>query len=260
MHGSDIYMYTELMDCDLHFVISSGQTLSDDHIQYFLFQLLLGLHHIHLAGVVHRDLKPHNILLNKDCELRICDFGLARHLAVPDGGQAGGGASPDDQRLLTIYVTTRWYRAPELLCFNESYSTAVDIWSVGCILAEMLGRHALFPGRDYLDQIKLIITCLGTPSPSDLATLKNQRAAHYVQRLPPCAKMDFQVRARTRRSGAPRRAVGLARGRVCAQMDSRRCARSWARGLRAADRAHVDAAPRTRAARRRADDLPQRQP
>ncbi|KAG8464840.1 hypothetical protein KFE25_010208 [Diacronema lutheri] len=193
VHGSDIYMYTELMDCDLHFVISSGQTLSDDHIQYFLFQLLLGLHHIHLAGVVHRDLKPHNILLNKDCELRICDFGLARHLAVPDGGQAGGGASPDDQRLLTIYVTTRWYRAPELLCFNESYSTAVDIWSVGCILAEMLGRHALFPGRDYLDQIKLIITCLGTPSPSDLATLKNQRAAHYVQRLPPCAKMDFQT-------------------------------------------------------------------
>jgi len=156
--GEDIYIVTELMDCDLHFVISSGQLLSDDHIQYFLFQLLLGLNHIHVTGVVHRDLKPHNILLNKDCELRLADFGLARHLAV------GDQQASDDQRLLTMYVTTRWYRAPELLCLNESYSTAVDMWSVGCILAEMLGRRALFPGRDYLDQIRLIIECLGTPS------------------------------------------------------------------------------------------------
>lgn len=192
MNGSEIYIVTELMDCDLHFVISSGQVLSDDHIQYFLFQLLLGLHHIHISGVVHRDLKPHNVLLNKDCELRICDFGLARHLAVPNGGQ---GAAPDDQRLLTIYVTTRWYRAPELLCLNETYSTAVDMWSVGCILAEMLGRQPLFPGRDYLDQIRLIIECLGTPTESDLATLQNQRAAQYIQRLPPRPKRNMAVSA-----------------------------------------------------------------
>ncbi|KAJ1632960.1 kinase-like domain-containing protein [Pavlovales sp. CCMP2436] len=183
--GEDIYIVTELMDCDLHFVISSGQLLSDDHIQYFLFQLLLGLNHIHVTGVVHRDLKPHNILLNKDCELRLADFGLARHLAV------GDQQASDDQRLLTMYVTTRWYRAPELLCLNESYSTAVDMWSVGCILAEMLGRRALFPGRDYLDQIRLIIECLGTPSETDLAQLQNQRAAQYIQRLPARPKTPF---------------------------------------------------------------------
>lgn len=191
---------TELMDCDLHFVISSGQALSDDHVQYFLFQLLLGLNHIHMAGVVHRDLKPHNILLNKDCELRICDFGLARHLAVANATEE------EDQRLLTMYVTTRWYRAPELLCLNETYTTAVDMWSAGCILAEMLGRKALFPGRDYLDQIRLIIEVLGTPSESELNTLQNQRAVQYIRRLPPRNKMRLSVRLllRSRRCACAR--------------------------------------------------------
>ena len=103
---------------------------------------------------VHRDLKPSNLLLNANCDLKICDFGLAR--GVDSGSQA-----------LTEYVVTRWYRAPELLVENETYGPEIDIWSVGCILAECLGRKALLPGRDYLQQLRLIIETLGAPTPTD---------------------------------------------------------------------------------------------
>lgn len=110
--------------------------------QYFLYQLLRGLKYVHSANVLHRDLKPSNLLLNANCDLKICDFGLARTTSESD--------------FMTEYVVTRWYRAPELLLNCSEYTTAIDIWSVGCILMEIALREPLFPGKDYVQQLQLI--------------------------------------------------------------------------------------------------------
>ena len=134
----DIYFVNDLMETDLHRVIYSHQDLSDDHIQYFVYQILKGVLYLHSASVIHRDLKPSNLLLNKNCDLKICDFGLARGL---DTG--------DPENILTEYVVTRWYRAPEVILNASNYTKAIDIWSLGCILAELLGRTPLFPGIKY---------------------------------------------------------------------------------------------------------------
>ena len=118
---NDVYLVYELMDTDLHQIVRSSQGLSDEHTQYFLYQILRGLKYVHTAKVLHRDLKPSNLLLNANCDLKICDFGLARTDA--------------ERGFMTEYVVTRWYRAPELLLSCEDYSASIDIWSVGCILA-----------------------------------------------------------------------------------------------------------------------------
>mmetsp|Transcript_22601 Transcript_22601/g.45367 ORF Transcript_22601/g.45367 Transcript_22601/m.45367 type:complete len:427 (-) Transcript_22601:507-1787(-) len=172
---SDIYLVQDLMATDLHFIIQSAargqQRLTNDHVQYFLYQLLRGLHACHSANVLHRDLKPGNLLVNKDCELRIADFGLAR----------GVDANPAEAAHLTEYVVTRWYRAPELLTGNESYDRPVDMWSVGCILAEMLGLQAIFPGTDTLMQLRLVIGGVGVPS--DLSFISNPKAIEYIKAI-----------------------------------------------------------------------------
>lgn len=130
---NDIYIVTNLMETDLHRVIYSRQELTDEHIQYFLYQILRGMLYIHSANVIHRDLKPNNILLNKNCDLKICDFGLARGF-------------DNENEFKTEYVVTRWYRAPEVILNASEYTKALDIWSIGCIFAELLGRTPLFPG------------------------------------------------------------------------------------------------------------------
>jgi len=178
----DVYLVTELMDTDLHYIIHSKQALSDDHVQYFVYQILRGLKAVHSAKVLHRDLKPGNLLVNKNCDLKICDFGLARGVDLSQGGG----------RNLTEYVVTRWYRAPELLVENESYDEAIDIWSAGCILAEFLGRKALFPGRDYLQQLRLIIETLGTPSDADLSIISNRQAVEYIKAMPKREAVPFE--------------------------------------------------------------------
>lgn len=114
----------------------------DKFFQYFLYQLLRGLKYVHSANVLHRDLKPSNLLLNSNCDLKIGDFGLARTTSETD--------------FMTEYVVTRWYRAPELLLNCSEYTAAIDIWSVGCILGEIMTRKPLFPGKDYVHQLKLI--------------------------------------------------------------------------------------------------------
>uniref|UniRef100_A0A803VZJ4 mitogen-activated protein kinase n=1 Tax=Ficedula albicollis TaxID=59894 RepID=A0A803VZJ4_FICAL len=121
------------MESDLHQIIHSAQPLTLEHVRYFLYQLLRGLKYIHSANVLHRDLKPSNLLVNENCELKIGDFGMARGL----------GADPRQAKaFLTEYVATRWYRAPELLLSLHRYTRAIDMWSVGCIFAEMLGRRS----------------------------------------------------------------------------------------------------------------------
>eukprot|EP00826_Nyctotherus_ovalis_P055605 TRINITY_DN739_c0_g2_i1.p1 TRINITY_DN739_c0_g2~~TRINITY_DN739_c0_g2_i1.p1 ORF type:complete len:265 (+),score=92.89 TRINITY_DN739_c0_g2_i1:125-919(+) len=135
----DIYFVNDLMETDLHRVIYSQQDLNDMHIQFFIYQILRGMLYIHSSGIIHRDLKPSNLLLNKHCELKICDFGLARGL---EAGESEGQ--------LTEYVVTRWYRAPEVILNASNYTKALDVWSIGCIMAELLGRTPLFPGTSPL--------------------------------------------------------------------------------------------------------------
>ncbi|XP_059693592.1 mitogen-activated protein kinase 7 isoform X1 [Haemorhous mexicanus] len=172
----NVYVVLDLMESDLHQIIHSSQPLTLEHVRYFLYQLLRGLKYIHSANVLHRDLKPSNLLVNENCELKIGDFGMARGL----------GADPRQNKpFLTEYVATRWYRAPELLLSLHRYTRAIDMWSVGCIFAEMLGRRQLFPGRNYVHQLQLIMAVLGTPPPGVMAAIGAERVRAYVQSLPP---------------------------------------------------------------------------
>lgn len=168
---TDVYIATELMDTDLHQIIRSNQTLSEEHSQYFLYQILRGLKYIHSANVIHRDLKPSNLLINSNCDLKICDFGLARPTF--------------ENEHMTEYVVTRWYRAPELLLNSSDYTSAIDVWSVGCIFMELMNRKPLFPGRDHVHQMRLLTELLGTPLESDLGFLRNDDARRYIQQMPP---------------------------------------------------------------------------
>ncbi|KAL5764196.1 hypothetical protein ACOSP7_016549 [Xanthoceras sorbifolium] len=177
---NDVYIVYELLDTDLHQIIRSSQALTDDHCQYFLYQLLRGLKYIHSANVLHRDLKPSNLLLNANCDLKICDFGLARTTSETD--------------FMTEYVVTRWYRAPELLLNCSEYTAAIDIWSVGCILMEIIKREPLFPGKDYIQQLALITELLGSPDDSDLGFLRSDNARKYVKQLPHVPKQPFAVK------------------------------------------------------------------
>ncbi|KAJ3303559.1 Mitogen-activated protein kinase [Kappamyces sp. JEL0829] len=170
---NEIYISQELMEADLHQIIRSEQPLSDAHYQYFIYQICRGLKYIHSANVLHRDLKPGNLLVNADCELKICDFGLARGLT-----------DSQDTGFMTEYVATRWYRAPEIMLAFRNYTKAIDMWSVGCILAELLGGKPLFKGRDYVDQLNQILGVLGTPDDATLSRIGSERAQMYIRSLP----------------------------------------------------------------------------
>ena len=104
---------------------------------------------MHSANVLHRDLKPSNLLLNANCDLKVCDFGLARSAASQE----------DNSGFMTEYVATRWYRAPEIMLTFKEYTKAIDVWSVGCILAEMLSGKPLFPGKDCTSHIHPSSAC-----------------------------------------------------------------------------------------------------
>jgi serine/threonine protein kinase len=146
------------------------QRLSDRHAQYFIYQVLRGLKYIHSANVLHRDLKPSNLLVNSNCDLAICDFGLARGISEGMGD-------------LTGYVVTRWYRGPELLCEAPAYGSPLDVWSVGCIFAEILGRRPIFRGTSTNNQLELIITKLGAPTSQDLSGITSRTALEQIRRL-----------------------------------------------------------------------------
>lgn len=152
----EIYVLTELMQSDLHKIIVSPQPLTADHIKVFVYQILRGLKYLHSANVLHRDIKPGNLLVNSNCILKICDFGLAR---IWDSS---------DTQNMTHEVVTQYYRAPELLMGTRRYTGAVDVWSVGCIFAELLGRRILFQAQGPIEQLNLIIDLLGTPSVDEM--------------------------------------------------------------------------------------------
>jgi len=172
--SEDIYFVTELLGTDLHRLLIS-RPLEKQFIQYFFYQILRGLKYVHSAGVVHRDLKPSNILVNENCDLKICDFGLAR---VQDPQMTG-------------YVSTRYYRAPEIMLTWQKYDVAVDIWSAGCIFAEMLEGKPLFPGRDHVNQFSIITELLGTPPDDIIQTIGSENTRKFVDSLPKRERVPF---------------------------------------------------------------------
>eukprot|EP00457_Paulinella_chromatophora_P004564 gb/GEZN01004576.1/.p1 GENE.gb/GEZN01004576.1/~~gb/GEZN01004576.1/.p1 ORF type:complete len:500 (+),score=60.29 gb/GEZN01004576.1/:134-1501(+) len=173
---NNIYFTSELMETDLASVIRSPQELTDEHCQFFIYQVLRGLKFIHSADVMHRDLKPRNLLVNSNCDLKICDFGLAR-LHEPEN---------NDRCVMSNYIATRWYRAPEVILSGQKYTKAVDMWAVGCILAELVGRKPIFPGMDSFHQIQLIISVIGTP-----VDIKDPESKTFVDNMKPKPKVLF---------------------------------------------------------------------
>ncbi|XP_061683597.1 serine/threonine-protein kinase NLK isoform X13 [Syngnathoides biaculeatus] len=164
-----IYVVTELMQSDLHKIIVSPQPLSSDHAKVFLYQILRGLKYLHSACILHRDIKPGNLLVNSNCVLKICDFGLARV------------EETDESRHMTQEVVTQYYRAPEILMGSRHYSNSIDIWSVGCIFAELLGRRILFQAQSPIQQLDLITDLLGTPSMEAMRTACEGARAHILR-------------------------------------------------------------------------------
>ncbi|CAH1760003.1 674_t:CDS:10 [Entrophospora sp. SA101] len=159
----DIYFVTELLETDLHQLLTS-YPLEKQFIQYFLYQILRGLKYVHSAGVIHRDLKPSNILINENCDLKICDFGLAR---IQDPKMTG-------------YVATRYYRAPEIMLTWQKYD-----------VAEMIMGKPLFPGKDYMNQFSIITELLGTPSDDVIKTICNDATLEFVLSLPKREKVPL---------------------------------------------------------------------
>lgn len=123
-------------------------------------------------SILHRDLKPANILVQESCHLTLCDFGLARYMDSGPGCEEG----------MTEYVITRWYRAPELV-LTHSYSSAVDLWAVGCILGELLTGKVVFPGRDFKNQVEVICEVLGKPKDEDVEHVTSGRARTFLKGL-----------------------------------------------------------------------------
>lgn len=173
--GHKLYLVFEFLDLDLKKYMEAlpvsqggrgkalpegsglaGQNLvmDDKMVKKFMMQLCQGVKYCHSHRVLHRDLKPQNLLIDDKCNLKLADFGLARAFGVP-------------LRTYTHEVVTLWYRSPEILLGGRQYSTGVDMWSVGCIFAEMCTRKPLFPGDSEIDEIFKIFRILGTPSEQD---------------------------------------------------------------------------------------------
>ncbi|XP_054464510.1 STKc_p38 domain-containing protein [Anoplopoma fimbria] len=169
------YMVMPLVAQDLGLIMKKRR-LTDRIITYLFYQLLRGLKYIHSAGIIHRDLKPGNLAVNENCELKILDFGLARHT----------------ESEMTGYVVTRWYRAPEVILNWMHYSQTVDVWSAACILAEMITSRVLFPGHDSIDQLNKILRLTGTPDSSLVQKMQSKDAQSYVQGLPVQKKKNFK--------------------------------------------------------------------
>jgi len=218
----ELYLVLEIADSDLKKLGRTQVFLSELHVKTILYNLLVGLKYVHSAGILHRDLKPANCLVNQDCSVKICDFGLARtvdrrDLKLPqplqnDEPVVGVPHTKNMKKQLTGHVVTRWYRAPELILLQENYSYAIDVWSVACIFAELLGmmkvivrvpndRGPLFPGnscfplspdqrhsadfkfhtKNSRDQLSMIFNVLGLPSEEDVEGLEKEDAKRYIQ-------------------------------------------------------------------------------
>ncbi|CAJ0931946.1 unnamed protein product, partial [Mesorhabditis belari] len=176
---SSISLVFDFMETDLeHLIKDTTIILSSPHIKNIMMQTFLGLNFLHANFILHRDLKPNNLLMNNMGRVKITDFGLARFFGSPS-------------RVYTHQVVTRWYRSPELLYAAKSYGVNVDIWAMGCIFAELLLRNPIFPGESDLDQLVKIYRFLGTPTEDDWALMK--QLPDYVEFTENYPRMDFKA-------------------------------------------------------------------
>jgi len=173
----DIYLIFEYMETDLHAVIRAN-ILEDIHKQYIMYQSFKALMYMHSADLVHRDMKPSNLLLNSECLMKVADFGLARSL-LEGTNSAGDVTKP----VLTDYVATRWYRAPEILLGSTQYGKAVDMWSLGCIFGEMLISKPVFPGNSTLNQLEKICEVIGKPTVAEIKEINSPFAATMLDSI-----------------------------------------------------------------------------
>ncbi len=278
-----IFLVFEYAPSDLRKIIKSAMFLQMLDLQYLIYHILCGLKYIHSCAVLHRDLKPGNILLDNNYRIKICDFGLARSVSIGDGEDSNNQikvdeetnntsfpqnkpttkssgkfnkylSKPKDQltintnteqpkkdkkppflssqkkvtkQILSQHVVTRWYRAPELILIENNYTTAIDIWSVGCIFAELMNmikenasnyteRQPLFPGKscfplsppnkeikniqlnelgfpvDSYDQLNMIFEVIGTPSEDDMQFITDKNAIVYLNSLKSRNKMNLK--------------------------------------------------------------------
>jgi serine/threonine protein kinase len=177
-----VYVISDLMETDLASILKSGQVISPKHITFFVYQMFRGLKYLQSVGVVHRDLKLRNLFVNgSTCDLRIGDYGLSRVVAS------------DKPTIMTEYTCTRWFRAPEILLGFGTYDFRVDVWSAACILAEMISRKPLFPGQNTQHQLQIIVKMVGSPEPSLLYGLGEQRVQALLGVLDPCARKNFHL-------------------------------------------------------------------
>ncbi|GMH42648.1 hypothetical protein BSKO_10567 [Bryopsis sp. KO-2023] len=169
----DIYLVFEYMETDLHSVIRAN-ILEEVHKKYIMYQLFKSLKYLHSGELLHRDIKPSNLLLNSECQLKLADFGLARSLSslLADDGSVA---------VLTDYVATRWYRAPEILLGSARYTYGVDMWSSGCILGELMGGKPIFPGTSTMNQLERITEITGPPTRDDLEATQSSFSATMIE-------------------------------------------------------------------------------
>jgi len=233
----ELYIVLEIADSDLKKLFRQPVFLSELHVKTLMYNLVLGMKYVHSAGIYHRDLKPANCLVNQDCCVKICDFGLSRTVdhsephplpastAAPGAPAEAVSVIPHTKAMkkqLTIHVVTRWYRAPEVILLQDNYTEAIDIWSLGCILAELMNmiqgncpnhqnRGPLCPGatcypmspdvkgdnqkglhaKANRDQLICIFNVIGTPSEQDTSCLEREDAKKYVRCFESKSGIDF---------------------------------------------------------------------
>nr|AAS55115.1 mitogen activated protein kinase 4 [Tetrahymena thermophila] len=200
-NNKDLYMVFDFMETDLHAVIRAN-ILEEIHKQYVVYQILKAMKYIHSGELIHRDLKPSNILLNSECLVKLADFGLARSVAVTDD---------DDNPVRTEYVATRWYRAPEILLGSTKYAKAVDMWSIGCIVGELITNRAIFPGNSTLNQIEKVLELTGKPTQEDIESLESQLAWNIISSINVQKKKTFHQMF----PGASEEAIDLIKKLLC---------------------------------------------
>ena len=251
---SSIYLILELTDADLRSVINSSIYFTEGQVRRVFYNIITGLKYLQSAGVLHRDIKPENILLNENCDVRICDFGLSRivtelfcpmsfhrlkrkkvmiesreileiaketerSIEVPPlKNLKKMAAKKTMKRKLSGHVVTRWYRAPEIVLMQKNYDHEIDIWSIGCVFAELQGmrkenisnytaRHPLFPGvscyplspanntyEDSDDQMNMIFKILGSPpSESDMSFIEEEELIKSLLSMEKRPKTNFST-------------------------------------------------------------------